>query len=357
LPVSAASGISLNSSVQVSFPASITFQVKAQSDSNITSLRLHYIVDHQEYASVTSEGWAQFTPAKSVNTQWFWDMRQTGSLPPGTEVEYWWTARDAAGNASETGRASVSFDDNSHNWQSITNGPVTLLWYNGSQSFANSLITSAQDGLQKIEQDIGLAPQGQVKIYIYASVQDMQGSMLFPQQWEAGVTYSGYNIIALGVATSDLAFGEEAIPHELTHWVTGDYVYNSYGAGLPTWLDEGLATYIQNEQDASWLQLAIQQNLLLSVRTLAAPFSAVAQQAYISYAESHSIVTYLLDTYGKDKMLQLLNVFHQGSTYDDALQQVYGFDQDGLNTLWLQSIGVKTSAIMPWIIPVAVGIA
>jgi hypothetical protein len=32
-------------------------------------------------------------------------------------------------------------------------------------------------------------------------------------------------------------------------------------------------------------------------------------------------------------------VFQKGSAYDDALKQVYGFDQDGLNTLWMQSIG------------------
>jgi hypothetical protein len=30
-------------------------------------------------------------------------------------------------------------------------------------------------------------------------------------------------------------------------------------------------------------------------------------------------------------MLQLLEVFHQGSDYDAALKQVYGFDQDGLD--------------------------
>ncbi len=108
-------------------------------------------------------------------------------------------------------------------------------------------------------------------------------------------------------------------------------------------MDEGLATYVQNENDSNWLNLAIKQNKLISVRTLSSPFSAVAEQAYISYAESHSIVSFLLTTYGKDEMVQLLNVFHEGATYDDALQQVYGFDQDGLDQLWRKSIGVSAS--------------
>jgi hypothetical protein len=42
-------------------------------------------------------------------------------------------------------------------------------------------------------------------------------------------------------------------------------------------------------------------------------------------------------------MNQLLDVFQQGSTYDQALEQVYGFDQDGLDTLWRHSLGIKTS--------------
>jgi hypothetical protein len=43
-------------------------------------------------------------------------------------------------------------------------------------------------------------------------------------------------------------------------------------------------------------------------------------------------------------MVQLLNVFHQGSGYDEALKQVYGFDQDGLDALWRQSIGISTAS-------------
>jgi hypothetical protein len=347
-PVSVASGISLSSSVQVSFPTSMTFKVKAQSDANIVKLRLHYIVDRQNYASVVSEGWAQFSPAPSVDTQWLWDMRKS-SLPPGTQVEYWWTAEDAVGKSSETNRTTVSFDDDRYKWESITTPPVTLLWYNGNRSFADTLMTAAQQGLQRIEQDTGAIPQGSVRIYIYASTQDLQGAQLFAPQWEGGVTFEGFNVIAIGVSPSQLDFGKRAVPHELTHWIVGQLTFNNYGAGLPTWLDEGLATYGEgpvNPQYQAALAGAIKDNKLLSVRSLSSPFSAVAEEAYISYGESNSIVTFLIQKYGKDKMVQLLNVFHQGSGYDEALQQVYGFDQDGLDALWRQSIGASTSTAL-----------
>jgi hypothetical protein len=344
LPTFASSGITVNSSVQVSFPTSITFKVSAQSDVNIVKLRLHYIVDRQNYAQVVSEGWPQFSPATSVNTQWLWDMRKS-SLPPGTQVEYWWTAEDAAGKTAQTGCSTVSFDDNRYTWQSITTGPVTLLWYSGSRVFADALMTAAQQGLSRIENDIGITPQGHVRIYIYASAQDLQGAQLFAQQWEGGVTFEGFDIIAVGVAPDQLAFGEGAIPHELTHWVVHQVTFNDYGAGLPTWLDEGLATYIQGivPDYQTALNYAIKNNQLISVRSLSSPFSAITEQALISYGESQSIVTFLIEKYGKDKMIQLLDTFHQGSGYDEALKQVYGFDQDGLDALWRQSLGITTA--------------
>jgi hypothetical protein len=343
----AASGISLSSSTQTSFPSSITFKLSARSDANIVEARLHYTVDRQNAASVVSEGWAQFIPATSVDTQWLWDMRKS-SLPPGARVEYWWTVEDAAGKSAETAHATVSFDDDRYTWQSIVDGPITLEWYEGNRAFADALMTVAQQGLQRIERDTGATPSRNVRIWIYASAKDLQGAQLFAREWEGGVTFLGYDIIAVGVPTNQLSYGQRALPHELTHWLVGQITFNNYGAGLPTWLDEGLATYGEGTVSpdyAAALNYAIQNGQLISVRSLASPFSAVTQEALISYGESNSIVTFLIDTYGKDKMRQLLEVFHQGSTYDAALQQVYGFDQDGLDAVWRQSLGIKTAVI------------
>jgi len=261
----------------------------------------------------------------------------------GTQVEYWWTAADAAGKTAQTSHSTVSFDDNRYKWQSITNGPVVLEWYNGNTQFANTLMNAAQQGLSRIENDTGAMPKGQVHIYIYGSNQDLLGSMLFPQQWEGGVTFEGYNAIAIGVPPDQVAYGLTAVPHELTHWIVGQVTFNDYGAGLPTWLDEGLATYGEgdNTQYQTILKAAISANQLISIRSLSSPFSAIAQVAYISYAESNSVATFLIQKYGKAKMVQLLGVFRDGSGYDDALKQVYGFDQDGLDAAWRQSLGIK----------------
>jgi hypothetical protein len=83
---------------------------------------------------------------------------------------------------------------------------------------------------------------------------------------------------------------------------------------------------------------AILDDKLISVRSLCSPFSAEPEKAYLSYAESYSLVEYLLDNYGQDKMLDLLALLKQGSGYDEALTEVYGFDIDGFDARWRETL-------------------
>ncbi|MGB3129600.1 MAG: hypothetical protein WBC11_07780, partial [Dehalococcoidia bacterium] len=48
---------------------------------------------------------------------------------------------------------------------------------------------------------------------------------------------------------------------------------------------------------------------------------------------------------------QLLNVFKQGSSYDDALLAVYGFDTAGLDNLWRLSLGLEPRQSTPATLP------
>jgi hypothetical protein len=169
--------------------------------------------------------------------------------------------------------------------------------------------------------------------------------MIFPQEWTGGVTFTRFGTISIGISPSQLAWGSRAMAHELTHLVTNQVTFNAYG-DTPVWLDEGLAMNFEGPIEvpfANALAKAIAEQRLFSVRTLASPFSAFADEAILGYAESHSIVAFLIKEYGQAKMLDLLNAFRQGASYDGALMKVYGFDMDGLNALWRQRImpGVK----------------
>jgi hypothetical protein len=267
-------------------------------------------------------------------------MIKTGGLPPESYIDYWWTITDADDNKLLTTPDRVTFFDERYTWHSHTEGKVTIYWYKGDESFAEKLMSTAQESLVRLSDDTGAYLTKPVKIYIYANSNDLQGAMIYPQEWAGGVAYSQFGIIAIGITPNNLTWGLNAITHELTHLVIHQMTYNPYN-WLPVWLDEGLAMYNQESIESvftHYLEKALRDNTLLSVRSLSSPFSADAEVSYLSYAQSHSLVEYLVSTYGQTKMLELLNTFKEGSGYDEALKKVYGFDMDGLNDLWLDYI-------------------
>ena len=326
----------LDSSAEAEFPNKLHFNLSAESNASITDIRLHYTVDHESYAQVISEVYIEFVPDTTVDVQWAWDMRKTGGLPPGSSVEYWWTVKDVNGNKVETTPVSVCFDDNRYSWRSLTEGEVTIYWYEGKQSFADEIMSATQQALARLAEDTGAHLQKPVKIYIYANARDLLGAMIFPQEWTGGVAFTRYGTIAIGIGESNLAWGKRAIAHELTHLVSQQMTFNPYSE-LPTWLNEGLSMYAEGELEpgyTAYLARAIAAGNPISVRSLSSPFSAYAGESYLSYAQSYSLVEFLISNYGQDKMFELLNTFREGSSYDGALVKVYGFDMDGLNALW-----------------------
>ena len=336
-PVQAAGSLKvLSSSADVSFPQSINFKVSAQGDAKITEIRLQYTIDMIGFATIINEAYVPIQSSTTVNAQWSWDLTKIGGLPPGTIIRYQWLLKDANSNSLKTPLTEVKFDDGRYTWQSLVQDKVTIYWYQGNQSFGQTIMQATQDALTRLAASTGATIKEPVRLYIYANSNDLQGSMIFPQDWTGGVAFPPYGCIAIGISTSNLDWGKEAIAHELTHLIVHQMTLNPYN-DLPTWLDEGLAMYNQGPLDITFvnnLDMAIQENRLISVRSLASPFSSYSEISYVDYAESYSIVDYLISTYGKDKMFALLDTFQQGATYDGALQKIYGLNMDSLNTAW-----------------------
>jgi len=368
ISVRAQSGLTiLDSSVQLGFPSHLGFTLAVESDVNVTDIRLYYQVDQIRYAEVTSEVFIDFEPDTKVDVSWTWDMRKTAGLPPGAIVDFWWMVTDASGHVINTNPAQIQFSDLRYEWRSITEGKVTIYWYNGDENFAQELMAAAKQALFRLAADTGAELEKPVSIYIYASARDLQSSMIFPREWSGGVAFTRFGTIAIGIAPDKLDWGTRAMAHELAHLVIHQMTLNPYNE-MPTWLDEGLAMYAEGEPEpelATFISVATARDLLISVRSLSSPFSALAGEATLAYAQSYSLVEFLIRNYGQGKMLELLSAFRQGSDYDEALSRVYGFDMDGLNTMWLDSIGATVQpteekglppAIIGVLIVVAVGV-
>ena len=343
-PVKAQTEIEVpEASAQAVFPYSIDFNLSIEGVVDITDVRLHYIVDREVFARVISEVEMDIVPDFSVDASWSWDMTKTGGMPSGTAVEYWWTITDEDGNSYITARDKVNFDDNRYPWQSLKEGNVSLYWYYGGDSFAQELMAAAQEAMVRLAEDTGASLEKSVRVYVYASSYDLQGAMIFPQEWVGGVAYTREGAIAIGISPENIKWGKRAIVHELAHLVTHQMTSNPYSS-IPNWLNEGISMYAEGEMESvyrNYLTQAIALDSLISVRTLSSPFSAYADKSYLSYAQSLSLVEFMIESYGREKMFELLSVFKQGSNYDDAFMAVYGFDMDGLDSLWREYATAK----------------
>ena len=340
----AAGGIHvIESSAEDEFPDKLEFILSAESESTITDVRLFIYVDRLSYAHVTSEVLIDIVPDRHITAEWSWDMRKTGGMPPGTNIQYWWSILDADGNTLETQPETLRYSDTRFEWESVRQSGITLSWYRGGKELAEELLITAIEGLDRLYESTGADLTDPIEIYIYANSNDLRSAMIFPQTWTGGVAYPLYNCIAIGIEPSNIEWGLRTIVHELTHLVIHRMTYNPY-LDLPVWLDEGLAMYMEGpltDVFTFYLSQAVENDTLISVRSLASPFSAYADQSYLSYAQSHSLVEMLVDTYGREKMLELLTVMANGINYDEAFKEVYGFTMDGLDEIWHDYVNNK----------------
>lgn len=336
-----------NNEVIFNFPDTATFRATITSNSEIQSVVLEYGNEQETCGEVIAKAFPQFTPSTTVNAEWTWEMRQSGSLPPGAQLWWRWRITDASGNETVSETKTATWLDDVHNWKTINEGRINFHWYRGAESFARDLLNAAQGGLAFNETQSGLVADAPVDIYIFANTNDLKDAILYEPSWTGGQAFPDQDIVILGISESDMEWGRDAIVHELTHVLVGHLTFSCLG-DVPTWLNEGLAVYSEGGLDpASQQQLddAIQNNTLLTVRSLSSGFSEVPDKAYLSYSQSYNVTKFLVETYGQDKMTALLTSLRDGLTIDEALMQTYGFNVERLEDEWRSAIGAQPRAV------------
>ncbi|MBU0494267.1 MAG: hypothetical protein KKA73_17100 [Chloroflexi bacterium] len=329
---------------QADFPLKIVFRLAASSSSPINQVTLRYRIVGDVASNKVPI--ADLSPGPAITAEWTWDMRKA-YYPPGIEVEYWWETQNEAGSELKTEHVTFVYEDSRYTWSHLSQDNLHLYWYRGGQELGQELFDQMVSAAAKLQQDVGLTALKPIKIYVYGSYEDLHGALEEQaKEWTGGVSFSKRGLILIGISPSNKDWGKRAIAHELSHSIVHQATDNPLG-GLPTWLDEGLAMYAEGPMEPEYkavLDEAIRNNQLISLRALSASFPTDPGQAHLSYAESISVFSFMLERYGKDKVSQLLLVFKRGVHYDDALQEVLGVNTEGLEAQWHQWLGVSVSA-------------
>jgi hypothetical protein len=328
----------LSNSGQVRFATDITFRLEVKAPSGVREVTLYYqqlgeglIV---KVPIVVESGASSF-----VHT---WGL-EPGDIPVGARLEYYWRIIDSAGNELKTFPTDLDYADDRFTWQTVREGNIALQWYGNNRSQGETLLGYASEALARLQGELGVTVNQPITIWVYQSKADM--SLALPSKSES---YDD-RILTLGVVVDDgtlLILGshadvEQTIAHELAHVVVGLATDNPY-AELPRWLDEGLAMNAEGQLPSGnrqALEAAIRRDALISVRSLSG-YTGDPSEVDLFYGEVYNLVDYMLQTFGKDKMADLLNGIRAGMYQEDALQQVYGFGLDELDSRWRQSLGL-----------------
>lgn len=328
----------IQSEAQPEFPNFITFSLVAESTAaRITDVQLLYGATRSESLTVVH---ATFTPGQQIEATHHLDT-QVFHVPVGVELTYRWIIRDSDGHEIETPPQTFDYLDDRFVWNERTSQGVSVYWYRGGDEFGNELIETTERALNNLQRDIGATVVDPVSIYIYADTTDMRAALQSNEvEWVGGQAQPGLGLIIGAISPGDTSEVRRIIPHELSHQVLHQATENPYG-GVPLWFEEGLAVYNQEthlDYHEFLLDEAARTGDLIPLEALAASFPTDPDRASLSYAQSHSVIRYIIDTYGADGMKQLVNAWKSAIPIDDAVQEALGLTVDELDAAWRKTL-------------------
>jgi hypothetical protein len=325
----------------VEFPRAVDFHLVAIASAPIEAATIEYGVHALECGQVTAIATPSFDPGTSIDLTWRWEVSSSRVVPPGGEVWWRWQLRTADGEEITTPTRTISFEDDWFVWQTVEEDNLRIHWYRGPRSMAEELLAAGHEGLEQLAIDTGVRLEEPVDIYLYEEPLDLRRSIPGAPAWVGGLAFPEYSTILVAVNETYLEQGRRTVRHELGHLVITRMTFNCL-TNLPVWLSEGLAMVAEGEEDAriaEELQEAVAQDRLLTLQQIESAFSVHANRATLSYAQSYSLVRFLIDTYGQEKMLALLETFREGVTPEEALMRTYGFDAFELENAWRAALG------------------
>lgn len=330
--------------VEMPDPASLTFRLHVSTEVDLVSAALNYKVLNPD-GNVGGTLRAEVSAGRSadLSAQLLTNSNER-YIPAGARISYAWTVVDQNGGTLTTPEQTVVFLDGRYQWQSRTQGNVTVYWYGNSDANANLALEASAASIRDNEALLDVRMPYPVRVVVWRGTADAKAA-----QQPRGSTFDAQIITGGARVGPDLlhiydplgAF-VDVTRHESAHLVTkvaGDGPFTT----IPSWLDEGTAVYAQGSPGGGYsgaLQQAIRADQTLRLRNMAGSTNQ-PQLVDLFYGQSWSTVKFMVDRYGRQQFAAVFKTVKSGAPIDEALQQVLGVDQDGLYNAWRSSVGLQ----------------
>jgi hypothetical protein len=250
--------------------------------------------------------------------------------PPGTEfeIEIEVTGPDGTVTAVRS-PVVVEYLDPARDWKRKTGDGYTIVYYGVPNSDVDDLIAKTDARIPTLRSVLGVPESSNLpdfKAVVFPSVRDATPS--FPpvsqtatdQFLFAGFARAEYRLFVQG------EMNPTTFVHELAHLYTHEAVSSSFSGGVPSWLGEGLARFLETgstESSLRRLRSSVRPEELLLLRHMG---SIPGQRRDISifYPQAGAFVGYLVEEYGAESMAGYLAALNGGNTLLSGFEQTYG---------------------------------
>jgi hypothetical protein len=228
-------------------------------------------------------------------------------------------------------------------WQVLTTPHFEFYFHEGSEGFVLRAALIMEDGYRMLADKLQEDLPWRVPVILYGSHSDflqtnVSDSML-PEGVQAFAEPSRKRIV-LPFTGSYKAFAHTAV-HELAHVFTFQIVYNrlldnvfsrNYLFPMPLWLAEGVAEYLSIGWDAEsdmFIRDAVIHDYLMDLDYAA---------GFMVYKAGQSALNYVEQTYGHEKVRELLFALGSTRSADIALERTLGLDVRAFSARWKKAL-------------------
>ena len=246
-----------------------------------------------------------------------------------------------AASAQHFGRNKIQYKN--HKWKVLSTPHFDIHFYEGSESFAVRAGLVMENGYDMLSYKLKEVLPWRVPVILYSSHNDFLQTNVTTSLLSEGVqafAEPSRRRIVLPFTSSFKQFAHTAI-HELAHVFTFHIVYNrmldnvftrGYVFPMQLWVAEGVAEYLAIKWDVDadmYIRDAIIHDYLFPLQGLS---------GYYVYKEGQSVFNYIEETYGRDKVVEILHALANTRNADVALERTIGLTTTGLSQQWAKSL-------------------
>ncbi|MFH1196099.1 MAG: peptidase MA family metallohydrolase, partial [bacterium] len=224
-------------------------------------------------------------------------------------------------------------------WYFIQTKHFDIYFTSDGTTVAEFTASAAEEAVENIQSDFDYEINNRISLIVYNSHNDFQETNTidaFVGQGTGGFTERFKNRVVFPFEGSYEKF-RHVIHHELVHAVMNDMLYggtiqNIISKGitldLPIWVHEGMAEYISSDWETNsdmFIRDAVINEYLPDIKYL---------NGYFAYRGGQSLFKFIAETYGREKVGDILRKTKGQGNFDSGIKSSLGLDIDELNERW-----------------------